>query len=618
MCGIFGIVDTKDLGTRERELLPKMGKVLRQRGPDDQGELVRGKAGLGATRLSIIDVAGGNQPLFNENKRVWAVQNGELYNYKELKSVLEKKGHKFSSASDTEVYAHLYEERGLDFVNDLRGMYAIGLWDEEKERLVLVRDRLGIKPLYFAKEGERLLFGSELKAIFNYGFKKELNREALTDYLSVNYVPGTQSIFRGIYKLGPGEMLIWEKGKVKTKTYWKPDLRYKIQDSRDKEKQLMSLLEEAVKYHLVSDVAVGAFLSGGVDSSVVVALAAKIYGKKLRTFAVGFEQESFNELKYAKQVAEKFGTRHEEIKLKLNPVDLVDKIGGYFDEPFADSSAVGVYAVSEAAHKKGMKVVLTGDGGDEVFGGYVTYQGDQLLKIYNKLPKILREKVIATIVNRLPASHGKMSFEFKAKRFVRGALEDPLKAHFLWKVIFTKEQIKRLTGGGSRTVRWWEEVYQEMGGRDELNKLMWTDLRTSLVDDMLTKVDRMSMANSLEVRVPLLDHKVVEYMAGLPSKYKVRGVTLKWLLKKSLREVLPDNILDRPKAGFHMPVAQWINGDLREMLGDYLSPTRLKKAGYFDAKFVQELLDDHRAKRADFSREIWGLLMFEVWRERWA
>jgi asparagine synthase (glutamine-hydrolysing) len=624
MCGIYGIVGKEAKFSPDRRLLRRMGKTLKQRGPDDQGQYVAGPAGLGATRLSIIDIKGGNQPLFNEDKSIWVVQNGELYNYQELKNQLENLGHKFSSQSDTEVYAHLYEEEGLQLVSKLRGMYALGLWDAKRQRLVLGRDRLGIKPLYYTQHNGQLIFASEIKAILAAGVKRELDRQALYDYLTVNYVPGPRSIFKGIKKLAPGHLLVWEKGRVALRRYWKPE---RIQTSarefgkeKELEEELLALLEEAVKYHLVSDVPVGAFLSGGIDSSAVVALASKLYPKKLKTFSVGFEQESYDELKYASQIARQFKTDHQEIRLKLNPQELVEKIGAYFDEPFADSSAVAVYAISEVARKQKLKVILTGDGGDEIFGGYVTYQADRLLNLYNRLPRWIRDQIIAAIVRRLPASHEKMTLEFKAKRFIRGAMTNPLKAHFLWKVIFTNEQIKKLLAKSTkarRPVRLWEKVYEPIDSADTLNKLMLADTRTSLVDDMLTKVDRMSMANSLEVRVPLLDHKLVEFMLKLPSQYKVRGLRLKYLLKKSLRGILPNEILDRPKAGFHVPVAHWIKDELRDLIGDYLSPTALKKQGLFKPEYVQQLLKDHNSLKADYSREIWGLLMLAIWQERY-
>lgn len=634
MCGIFGVVTSNNQVLPQLEMLQAMAKTLRQRGPDDEGIHIQGRAGLGATRLSIIDLPHGNQPLFNEDRTIWVVQNGELYNYRELKKLLTKRGHRFLTSSDTEVYAHAYEEWGLSFVEKLRGMYALALWDEKRERLVLVRDRLGIKPLYYAQQNGQFIFASEIKAILPTGIKRTLDRQALADYLSVNYVPGPRSIFTGIEKLPPAHVLEWINGKRRIYSYWKSSTLFgAIQgqkgfvsnevDEMDEgalRARLISLVEEAVKYHLVSDVPVGAFLSGGIDSSAVVALASRLYPKKLRTFSVGFDEKSYDERTHAQHVADQFGTKHESIALTLKPVELVEKIGTYLDEPFADSSAVAVYAISEVARKEGMKVILTGDGGDEVFGGYVTYQADQLLQWYNRLPRWLREGVISRLVNVLPASQKKMAFDFKVKRFVRGATDDPLLAHFLWKAIFTDQQLKKLLATHYTTrpcSRLWQNAYDSMHSSDTLNKLMLTDLKTSLPDDMLTKVDRMSMANSLEVRVPLLDHPLIEFMASLPSRYKVRGMTLKYLFKKSLRGLLPDNILDRPKAGFHVPVTQWLNGELQDMIGDYLSPARLKREGYFKPAVVAEVLDDHRNKKADYAREIWGLLMFEIWRDHY-
>lgn len=623
------MVGKEKLPAGASKMLERMGKTLRKRGPDDQGEYCVGNAGLGATRLSIIDLPGGDQPLFTENKKVWVVQNGELYNYRELKSELENLGHVFSSQSDTETYGHAYEAYGLDFVQKLCGMYAVALWDSTQEQLVLVRDRLGIKPLYYTQHEGRLFFASELKALLATGIPRKLNYQTMQDYFAVNYVSGTQSIFEGVHKLAPGHMLLWKRGKIRIEEYWKPEKdiklsRYQAITKSDQEiqEELLRLLKEAVKYHLVSDVPVGAFLSGGIDSSAVVALASQLYGQKLQTFSVGFKEKSFDELEYARLIVQKYATDHHEVQLELNPQELVEKIGGYFDEPFADSSAVGVYAISEVARKH-VKVALSGDGGDEVFGGYVTYQADQLLKWYRLLPQIIREKMIANLVARLPASQHKMAWEFKAKRFVRGAQEDPLQAHFLWKAIFTSEQIGQLFKTGSvldktrLCERWWHEVFDGIESNEVMNKFLYTDMKTSLVWDMLTKVDRMSMANSLEVRVPLLDHKLVEFMLRLPSRHKVQGLTLKVLLKQALYGIVPQGILQRPKAGFHVPVAQWIKGELRDVIGDYLSPARLKREGYFDPQFVQGLVDDHLKMRADYSREIWGLLMFEIWRENY-
>lgn len=620
MCGMYGLVGTSP----DKNTLRRMGKTLRQRGPDDQGEYIQDQAGLGATRLSIIDLPHGNQPLFNEDKSIWAIQNGELYNYRELRGELENSGHTFRTDSDTEVYAHLYEEEGLEFVKKLRGMFALGLWDAKRKRLILARDRLGIKPLYYTTFQGKFLFASELKALLAAGVKRELNQQAFHDYLELNYVPGDQSIFVGIQKLPPAHYLFWEKGKVTVQRYW--HIATSIQNSEREfseenlKEQLLTLLKEAVKYHLVSDVPVGAFLSGGIDSSLVVALASKLYAKKLRTFSVGFEHKSYNELPFAEKIAKQLGTAHTSISLQINPQELVEKIGGYFDEPFADSSAVGVYAISQEVRKHNMKVVLTGDGGDEIFGGYVTYQADQLLKSYKLLPRVLREKVIPPLVKLLPASHGKMSLELKAKRFVKRADNDPLVAHFLWKAIFSQQRLRELlvhSNNFKPAVRFWQEAYRGIETTDTLNKLLLTDTQTSLPDDMLTKVDRMSMAHGLEVRVPLLDHKLVEFAAALPSRYKVRRFTLKYLLKQTLADLLPSSILHRPKAGFHVPVAYWLKHEFKDLLNDYLSPTRLKRQGYFNPTFVATLIEDHNLKRADYSRELWGLLMFSIWEEKY-
>jgi asparagine synthase (glutamine-hydrolysing) len=557
-------------------------------------------------------------------------QNGEIYNFGKLRGELQRRGYRFKTHSDTEVILGLYEKEGLSFVEKLRGMFAIVIWDKRKQRLVLARDRIGIKPLYYSIGKESLFFASEAKGILAAGVKREIDRQALWDYLSFNFVPGPRSIFEGIKKLGAGEMLVWEssslvgKAKVRIKKYWDyPQTRSQKQELRSEnkvEKELMKKLKEAVKISMVSDVPVGAFLSGGIDSSAVVGMASKVTKEKLKTFSVGFEDESYDETNYARLVAKRFGTRHQVLKVKYKVKEVVLEMAKCFDEPFGDSSAFGLFLVSGAA-KPHVKVILTGDGGDEVFGGYVIYQADKLLRFYSLLPKVMREKMTG-LASLIPATGEKTSFDFKLKRFLRGGRFDPGRAHFLWRAIFTEEEkeklIKAKWGKMEESFRFYNNVFKEYKTKDKLNSFILADSKVNLVDDMLTKTDRMSMWHGLEVRVPLLDHELVEFMSGLPSDLKIKGMNLKYIFKKVLRGFLPDEILDRPKAGFHVPVPRWIKGELRELIGEFLSEKALKKQGLFEPEFIGKMIEEQIKGKEDWSRNIWGILMFCLWERNYA
>ncbi len=627
MCGIYGKLYFNKNRRVKKETIVSMGKAVEHRGPDDVYEVILGNVGLGARRLSIIDLAGGRQPMADGEKKVWVAQNGEIYNFRELKKKLEKK-YRFVTRSDTEVILNLYKDRGLSFVKHLRGMFAIVVWDVKKQRLILVRDRVGIKPIYYSIGKEALFFASELKGILVAGVKKKIDKQALWDYLSFNFVPGSRSIFEGIKKLQAGEMLVWEpsfakasegKGKVKIKKYWDyPQIRSQKLEARSEnevKEKLLRELKEAVKISMVSDVPVGAFLSGGIDSSAVVGLASEVSREPLRTFSLGFKDKSYDETEYARVVAKKFGTRHKVLRVKYRVKNVVEEMVKSFDEPFGDSSAVGMYLVSKAARPYA-KVILTGDGGDEVFGGYVIYQADRLLKYYSLLPKKMREKLM-DLSKFVPASGKKMSFDLKLKRFLRGGRFDPQRAHFLWRAIFTEEEKKKLVKKNWRRIeesfRFYEKCFKECRAKDKLNCFILADSKVNLVDDMLTKTDRMSMWHGLEVRVPLLDHKLVEFVSSLPSDLKVRGLNLKYVFKKALRGFLPDETLSRPKAGFHVPVPMWLKGELKEMVREYLSKRALKKQGIFEPEFVAKMVDDQLEGKEDYSRNIWGILMFCLW-----
>ena len=624
MCGIFGFVNHDKPASAD--LLAKMSAATRHRGPDEQRFFNLGKVGLGANRLSIIDVAQGSQPLSNEDKTVWACQNGEIYNYRELKKKLKRQGHEFRTNSDTEVLVHLYEEMGTDFTKELRGMFALAIWDKKLGKLVLARDRLGIKPLYYAPSPRNFYFASELQAIYQAGGNHDMSRQAVGDFLALNYIPRRQTIFTDMYKLLPGELLELKTDRAELKfecrLFWDVPVVTGKQIITNKQTAVNGLqrhLRSAVKSHLVSDVPVGAFLSGGLDSSTVVALASRQV-KKLKTFSVGFKEKSFDELHYARAVARRCQTDHHEIEVDLSRPEYIEKIVRGFDEPFADSSALAVYAVSEFAAGS-VKTVLSGDGGDEMFGGYTIYHADRMLKLYRHFPKVFKAKIFPGLAKLIPASHKKTTLEFKLKRFLRGGAADPVTAHFLWRAIFTESQKAELMVPGREgikpTARFWHQLFNEHQGDDFLNNLMYLDTKINLVDDMLTKVDRTSMMNSLEVRVPLLDHKLAEYAAQISSTLKVRHNSLKYILKEAVKNILPPEVLNRPKAGFQVPVAYWLKNELRDLAAEYFSHQKITSQDFFDPATVSKMYADHCSGRADYNRELWGILSFGIWYDNW-
>ena len=631
MCGICGQVFFQPDQTVQPQVLEAMCATLRQRGPDDTGTYLRGPVGLGSTRLSIIDLEDGHMPLANEDRTVWIVYNGEVYNFPELRQRLQRAGHRFATRSDTEAIVHLYEEEGDDFVHRLNGMFALAIWDARRQRLVLARDRLGIKPLYYAARANGLLFASEIKALWPAGVEPQVDPVALHDYLSLGYVPGPRTILRGVCKLPPGHLLTVElaEGHIDVRRYW--DYPKATEPSAGNgapahlEDQLLEFLRDSVSDTMISDVPVGAFLSGGVDSSLVVALMNQASACPVKTFSVGFRERSYDELPYARIVAQHFRTDHHELVLMPDVRDLVETMTASFDEPFADNSAVAVFAVSQLASRY-VKVVLSGDGGDELFGGYYTYQADQLARLLRRLPGRTGTRLFEGLAALWPTSFDKASFDFKLKRFAQGAGLPPLAAHYAWKAYMSEEMKHRLYAGSNGngaplttrpTVDLLEEYYNGYPTPDLLNRLLYVDGKAQLVDCMLTKVDRMSMAHSLEVRVPLLDHRVVEFMARLPSRYKVRGLTLKYLLKRVAAKVLPGEILRRPKGGFTIPLAYWIAHDLRDMVRDQLSHGKLKEQGFFNTQAVTTMLDAHEQGRQDYARSIWALFMFSRWCDRY-
>jgi asparagine synthase (glutamine-hydrolysing) len=588
-----------------------MSETLIHRGPDSDGTYAADGIALSARRLAIIDLQTGDQPVGNEDGRIQVIQNGELYNYQELRRDLERRGHRFATQGDTEVLVHLYEEHGTAFLDRLRGMFAIALWDSGRRRLVLARDRYGIKPLYYLQAGAELTFASELRALP----QGEIDPDAVEAFLAFNSIPAPLTIFREIRKLPPGHLLTWDDGRVELQRYARPTPA-SIEELRSDEEaelveELRARLRDSVRAHLVSDVPVGVLLSGGIDSAALTALAATETTEPVRTFSIGFEERSFDELADARLVADRYGTRHEELVLRPDAALLLPVLAEVFDEPFADSSALPTYLVSELASKH-VKVALSGEGGDELFGGYYTYTADLLAQRAGRLGPLARP-----LVERLPSSTGRTSFDYKAKRFVRAAHLPPLERHHAWKEIFSPEMRAALTGHrGADPVDLLRARFAETEGAELLARLQDVDLGLYLVDDLLVKTDRASMAHSLEARVPFLDPAVTNFAFSVPSRHKARGLRKKVVLRKAVAPLLPPPLLRRRKRGFSIPAAAWLRGELEPFARDTLSAATLKRQGYFDPAVVRRVLDDHVSGKEDLSRQLWGLLGFTLWHER--
>jgi asparagine synthase (glutamine-hydrolysing) len=602
------------------EAVRRMNSRLVHRGPDSDGVFADGGVALAMRRLSIIDLEHGDQPIANEDGSVTVVQNGEIYNYRELRGELERRGHRFATSSDTEVLVHLYEEHGDGFVERLRGMFAIALWDARERRLLLARDRFGIKPLYYGVAGGTLSFASELKAMLEQpGFSREIDPRAVAAFLAFNSIPAPLTIFAEARKLPPGTLAVWRGGELTQRRYARPAPVEAGQARRGPAKELAAELREtlrdSVRAHLVADVPVGVLLSGGVDSAGIVALAAGEQAEPVKTFSVGFEEASFDELDRARLVAGRYGTDHHEIVLRPDAVELFPKLVEAFDEPFGDSSALPTYLVSELAAGE-VKVALSGEGGDELFGGYYTYVADLLAPRVGRLAALA-----APLAELLPSSNAKVSLDYKLKRFARGAHLPPLERHHTWKEIFSQQSQAALLGGrdpGWDPVDLYRERYAETAGAEPLARLQDVDLGIYLVDDLLVKTDRSSMAHSLELRVPFLDNEVAAMALGLATPLKVRGLAKKRLLRRALAPLLPKEVLRGPKQGFSIPVAAWLRGPLQGFAREVLSAETLQRQAWLDPATVTSLLDRHCAGREDLSRQLWGLIAFTLWFDRYA
>ncbi len=632
MCGICGVARPSSAETEPitSSLLTAMCRTIIHRGPDDEGIYLGGEAGLGARRLSIIDLAGGHQPLSNEDGSIWVAHNGEIYNFPELREELAAKGHRFKTRSDTETIVHSYEEWGEEFVHRLRGMFAFAVWEEKERRLLLVRDRLGVKPLYYTLLDDRtLVFGSELKAILVHPrVRRVLDPRALDFFLTLEYIPAPLSIFKNIHKLPAGSMLVYKEGRVEVKKYWDVEPAAEKAEPRKEDlpsimDRLYSLLKESVKLRLVSDVPLGAFLSGGIDSSTIVGLMRELGASPLKTFSIGFEEDSYNELSYARRVADRFATEHEEFVIQPRVLELTEKLIRHLDEPFGDFSIFPTYLVSQLARSR-VKVILSGDGGDEVFGGYEHYQAQ---KIAARWPVRTLGRPLAALLNRFPPSRKKKGSWNKLQRFLQGLESRPENRHLRWMIFLSRQDkgrlyspdLERQLGGIDEIFATppFREIFARLPAFDPVTGELYLDLKTYLADDIMVKVDRMSMAPSLEAREPLLDHKLIEFVFSLPGSLKLRGLQTKWIFKKTMERLLPRESLYRPKEGFSIPIKHWLRRELRDLLLDTLSERRIKEAGLFDFVSIRRMIDAHLDGRKNFSHQLWALLVFEIWKENY-
>lgn len=593
-----------------------MREVLAHRGPDSAGHLVQGRVGLGHRRLSIIDLSqAGSQPMLNETGSICLVFNGEIYNFQELQRFLDKKGHCFQSQSDSEVIVHAYEEFGLACLDHLRGMFAFALWDHDRQRLFAARDRLGKKPFFYCLHKGDFYFGSEIKAILAApAIPRELDWESLGFFLSLNYTPAPYTLFQGVRQLEPAQYLLWEAGQLTTKEYW--DVTYPPAVSEVGAKRALpafsEVLDEAVRLRLIADVPVGAFLSGGLDSAAVVATAAELYPGRLKTFAIGFGEKSYDERPYARQVALRHGAEHHEIVVTPEVEAILPQLVWHGEEPTADSSMVPVYYLSQFAAQH-VKVVLTGDGADEILAGYPTYQAHFLLRWLQTWPQAAQQS-LHRLAYSLPVSHRKVSWDFKLKRFTAALAWDLDYAHYSWRRIWAPEEMAKLLPG--KPLREAFDLYhywlQRSSSPTALNRMLYADTRFYLPNDMLVKVDRMTMAHGLEARAPFLDHRLVELAARLPDAWKLKGlVWKKYLLRRLLKGKVPPSIRWQPKRGFNIPVGPWLKGELKDFCGDHLR--LLRHLGWFDMNYLEKVWQQHQRDEKDYSHHLWGLLILSLW-----
>jgi len=620
MCGIVGLVrnDGKPI---DEGLLARMNEAIRHRGPDEDGFYVNGSVGLAMRRLAIIDLKSGQQPIHNRDRTAWIVFNGEIYNYLELREKLEKLGHTFYTNSDTEAIVHAYDQYGPDCPKHLRGMFAFAIWDERTQELFLARDRVGKKPLLYAEVNGQLVFGSEFSAILLHpDVSKEIRPEAIDCYLSFMCVPAPLTAYRAIKKLEPGHSLRWRKGEVKTERYWQPDFSKKLDIGEEEAgERAIEILRDAVKVRLMSEVPLGAFLSGGIDSSAVVALMSQESSEKVKTFSIGFEEQDFSELQHAKRIAEHVGADHHEFIVRPDAVEILPMLVEHYGEPYADSSAVPTYYVARETRRH-VTVALNGDGGDESFAGYERYIAMGLTEKYRKVPAFFRESLIKEAVNRIPTSPIRKSTVNSAKRLLEVVSKPRVNRYMHWMSVFNEGLKEPLYSDAFRqqtdrafAASFLDTWFKKANGNGPVDTLLLTDLMTYLPNDLLVKVDIATMAVSLEARSPFLDHHVIEFAASLPERLKLRRLTTKYLLKKVLRRLLPAENLDRRKMGFGVPIGHWFRGKMQPFLREVVLSDKALRRGFFKPEVVKQLVEQHTRSERDYSHQLWTLLMLELW-----
>ncbi|OGR51765.1 MAG: asparagine synthase (glutamine-hydrolyzing) [Elusimicrobia bacterium GWA2_62_23] len=630
MCGIVGIYNYGSGLPVTREALKAMNDLIVHRGPDDEGYFTHENVGLAMRRLSIIDISTGHQPISNEDDSLYIVFNGEIYNFQELRQGLLARGHKFKTKSDTEVILHLYEEKGEDFPKELRGMFAVAIWDKRKKRLTLARDRMGKKPLYYAVTPSFIAFASELRALLAVpGLPRDIDLKAVDTYLTLQYIPSPMSVFKAARKLEPASTLVFEDGKLETKKYWNLPLGERKLDGTPVEElkeRLRAELAEAVKIRLISEVPLGAFLSGGIDSSVIVALMAKASAEPVKTFSIGFKEAEFSELGYARQVAEMYGTKHTEFLVEANMASVLEKLAWHYSEPYADSSALPSYFVSRETRKE-VTVALNGDGGDENFGGYIRYQAMKVAGYFTAMPDWAKKAALGAM-EPFPEKTAPFNTVWRLRKFLQAVSQRDLAMTYLSTVSYFKtDEKERLLSPAfvnalGRDINYPERYISKLfneGQGSLTEKIMYTDLRSYLPECLMTKMDIASMANSLETRSPILDHKVVEFAHLLPDNMKLRGFTgTKWILKEAFKDMLPRRIYKRGKMGFGIPLGPWFRGELKDYwAGACLSQKALDR-NYFKREELYRLWDEHQRGARDHGYRLWALLMLELWHRQFA
>jgi len=624
VCGIVGIVNNGDRKA-SREVLERMNRAILHRGPDDDGFYVNKNVGLAMRRLSIIDLASGKQPIRNADNTKWIVFNGEIYNYQELRKDLEKRGHRFYTNSDTEAIVHLYDEYGVDCLQHLRGMFAMAIWDETEQDLFLARDRVGKKPLlYSLQQNGDLIFGSEFNAVLQHpDISREVDNEAIDSYLSYLCVPAPMTAFKSIRKLEPGHWMKWKAGQVNMERYWLPDFSKKIKITEEEAiDETTRILRESTKLRMISEVPLGAFLSGGVDSSTVVALMAQESSGPVKTFSIGFEEQDFSELKYAKRVAEHVGAEYNEFIVRPNALEILPTLVEHYGEPYADSSAIPTYYVAKETRKH-VTVALNGDGGDESFAGYERYAAMKAAETYRRLPGFLRRSLLEKPIEFLPTSELKRSRLRDAKRFLRAARLPTTERYFRWMSTFDRDAKHKLyTAGFSSSIRsadpfeFVNRWFARSNGSGNLDSNLLADQMTYLPNDLLVKVDIATMANSLEARSPFLDHRLIEFAASIPESLKMRRFETKSLLKKVAARLVPADVVYRRKMGFGVPVGNWFRGEMRPFVRELLLAEKAMNRGIARPEVIRRYVDDHTDGKRDHAFQIWTLLMLELWFQR--